>query len=403
MGLFAVGASAQLNFLVMGDWGGLPGPIWSTPAEHSTADAMNQEAAKIGATFALALGDNFYENGIKTDEHDSRFKHTFEDVFDGGNLKAENFFKVLAGNHDHYGNVSAQIAYSAISDRWHFPSLYYSWVETGPDFTAEFVQLDTVTLSGDSSDPITGEEMLGTDPRMAPADPIAAGEQYAWLNATLAASTADFIFVSGHFPVWSVCEHGPTGSLVTTLKPILEAHGVSAYFAGHDHCEEHIDDNGGVQYHVVGAANQNGGNDKNKDKIPADQLKFLDIGTPIGVHFVQGGFGSVTIASKAAGAVVKHFRTAAVGDGYKTMYTAPPIAARSGPAVATAASLRNKTSAVPCAHPMEACNQDPKYPPACCNNLCKCSTGAIGSVCCNGPEDVGKVYTDEEFAAFRHR
>ena len=80
-----------------------------------------------------------------------------------------------------------------------------------------------------------------------------------------------------------------------------------------------------------------------------------------------------------------------------------PAQCSATPAVATAASLRNKTSAVPCAHPMEACNQDPKYPPACCNNLCKCSTGAIGSVCCNGPEDVGKVYTDEEFAAFHHR
>ena len=61
-----------LNFLIMGDWGGLPGPIWSTPAEHGTADAMKEEAAKIGATFALALGDNFYEKGIQTDEHDSR-------------------------------------------------------------------------------------------------------------------------------------------------------------------------------------------------------------------------------------------------------------------------------------------------------------------------------------------
>ena len=324
-------AADGLNFLVMGDWGGLPGPVWSTPAEHGTADAMKDEATKIGATFALALGDNFYENGIKTDEHDSRFQHTFEDVFTGASLQATNFFKVLAGNHDHYGNVTAQIAYSAHSDRWHFPSLYYSWVESGPDFTAEFVQLDTVTLSGDSTDPETGEEMLGDDPRMRAADPLAASEQYAWLNATLAASTADFVFVSGHFPVWSVCEHGPTASLVTTLKPILEAHGVSAYFSGHDHCEEHIDESGvgtGVQYHVVGAANQNGGNDKNKDKVPAEQLKFLDIGTPVGVHFVQGGFGSVSIASKAAGAVVKHFRTAAIGDGYKTMYTAPSIGAR---------------------------------------------------------------------------
>ena len=324
--------SSALNFLVMGDWGGLPGPIWTTPAEKSTAEAMASEATKINATFALALGDNFYEKGIQTDEFDSRFEHTFEKVFSGKSLQGDKFFRVLAGNHDHYGNVTAQIAYSAHSERWHFPSLYYSWVESGPDFTAEFIQLDTVTLAGQSatftSEGAVDEELLGTDPRMQPADPLAAATQYAWLNATLAASTADFIFVSGHFPVWSVCEHGPTGSLVASLKPILEAHGVSAFFSGHDHCEEHIDDGGGVQYHVVGAANQNGGSHKNKDAVPADQVKFLDIGTPVGVHYVQGGFASVSIASKAAGAVVKHFRTAAVGDGYKVMYTAPPIMAR---------------------------------------------------------------------------
>merc|ERR1711998_85631 len=69
-------------------------------------------------------------------------------------------------------------------------------------------------------------------------DHHAAQTQYEWLEATLAASTADFVFVSGHYPVWSVCEHGPTSSLVSTLKPLMEKYNVSAYFAGHDHCED---------------------------------------------------------------------------------------------------------------------------------------------------------------------
>ena len=63
-------ACADLQALVMGDWGGVPIPPWSTPAEHETAKSMGLEAAKIGARFALALGDNFYEKGISTDEHD---------------------------------------------------------------------------------------------------------------------------------------------------------------------------------------------------------------------------------------------------------------------------------------------------------------------------------------------
>ena len=33
-------------------------------------------------------------------------------------------------------------------------------------------------------------------------------EQTAWIEDTLAASTADFLWVAGHYPVWSVCSHG---------------------------------------------------------------------------------------------------------------------------------------------------------------------------------------------------
>ena len=52
-----------------------------------------------------------------------------------------------------------------------------------------------------------------------------AARQRAWLENELASSTADWKVVSGHYPVWSIAEHGPIPLMVNELKPMLERHG----------------------------------------------------------------------------------------------------------------------------------------------------------------------------------
>ena len=66
-----------LNFLVLGDWGGSPDPPYTTEAETSIAAVMGKVAASENSQFTLALGDNFYDRGVK-DVNDPRFNYTFE-------------------------------------------------------------------------------------------------------------------------------------------------------------------------------------------------------------------------------------------------------------------------------------------------------------------------------------
>ena len=93
----------------------------------------------------------------------SRFQHTFEDVFTAKSLQADKFFRVLAGNHDHKGNITAQIARTNVSARWYFPQLYYTFTEAvDATTTAQFVMIDTVTLAGKSEDQF-GNELGGSE------------------------------------------------------------------------------------------------------------------------------------------------------------------------------------------------------------------------------------------------
>ena len=44
-----------------------------------------------------------------------------------------------------------------------------------------------------------------------------ADEQWDWIESTLEKSTAEFVIVAGHYPVYSICSHGPTSELVDEL------------------------------------------------------------------------------------------------------------------------------------------------------------------------------------------
>ncbi|XP_028310028.1 tartrate-resistant acid phosphatase type 5a [Gouania willdenowi] len=256
----------SIRFLALGDWGGLPYPPYITAVQKTTAREMSRVAEQMGADFVLALGDNFYYKGVKSVDS-PRFQDTFESVYTAKSLQIPWF--VLAGNHDHAGNVKAQIDYSHRSDRWRFPSYYYELNFRIPNTgkTLTIIMLDTVQLCGNSLD-YEDEKPRG---------PLLEGEanrQLEWLQERLARSKADFLLVAGHYPVWSVSEHGPTECLLHRLRPLLIKYKATAYLCGHDHNLQYIEESD-VGYVVSGAGNFLDPDVRHWNHVPKGTVKFF--------------------------------------------------------------------------------------------------------------------------------
>lgn len=326
--LIVMKSLASIDFIVVGDWGGMPIPPYKIPGQVSTAAGMDTIAKNIKPAAVFALGDNFYFDGVLTTDS-PRFEQGWNEVYSAESLQVPWYF--VAGNHDHYGNVSAQVAYTEIdpTDRWNFPDLYHVQSFSSPatnetaGFSVDVIFIDTVDLSG--SNGISDE----SDPRYF--DPLpyrprsAAAEQWDWIEEQLKSSTANYLLVAGHFPVYSVCEHGPTSNLVDNLEPLLVQYGAH-YLAGHDHCLESFHNNG-VQYMVSGTGDTCCTDDSHLESIPEGSLEWYvsrghkpDPGTTRRNGTI-GGFSSIEVKSAA---MYMHYYDQ---DG-QLLYTTPSIAPR---------------------------------------------------------------------------
>ncbi|ETM01600.1 hypothetical protein L917_01833 [Phytophthora nicotianae] len=111
-------ATYSLSAFAIGDWGTTvtKGSCCSRSATHNNydinaedvvANLMDIQAGKVGVKPKVIIGhgDNFYWTGINSLEgRDSRFATTFEEKFNGNNIKTIPWVNVL-GNHD-YGGAS---------------------------------------------------------------------------------------------------------------------------------------------------------------------------------------------------------------------------------------------------------------------------------------------------------
>ena len=309
---------SDLQFLAVGDWGGLPFPPWTTPGQQRVAASMGEVAERHDAAFVLSLGDHFYFHGVKSAD-DPRWRRSFESVYDHAALQGAGFWRAVAGNHDHDGNISAQLAYAARpASRWHFPALQYRWREQLPDATTvDFVMLDTSMLCPSRRRRRRRRRRSGK----------AAERHWAWVQEALDASDeSSYLVVAGHFPVHSPSGHGPTPCLRERLEPMLRHSRASVYLSGHDHALFHVGRKSAadVQYHGVGAGFALSRSAKHAHTVPAGQLRFHRRARSLLGGLVQGGFAGVSVS--ATGMTVTHYDEAGA---VAHQHTVPPREASS--------------------------------------------------------------------------
>lgn len=200
-------AAPAVHVVLVGDAGK------GNDGQRAVAAAIAEWCSTRPCDFVAYLGDNLYPDGAKTAD-DPIFAEKFELPMAPVALP----FYVALGNHDHYGNVDAELEYAKTSTKWIQPARHYTFSK-GP---ADFFVVDT------------GK---GEDGEVPP-------EQLAWLGSGLAASTAAWRVVYGHHPVHSSGLHGTAQGMVSTVLPVLQAGKADFYLCGHDHNLEVIDGGG---------------------------------------------------------------------------------------------------------------------------------------------------------------
>ncbi len=218
-----------LNFQVFGDWGRR-----GERDQVEVAEQMAKAAGNVQPRFIVSVGDNFYENGVKSVD-DPHWQKSFEQVYHDPALQVP--WYCILGNHDYHagGDCDAQIAYHRINPRWNMPARYYQLTHRIDARTAaDFFYLDTTPVIGSYYSEIGGHK---TRANVKTQD---VPKQVAWFKGALEASTAAWKIVIGHHPIYSGGGHGDSEELIENILPLLHEHKVQAYFNGHDHDLQHL-------------------------------------------------------------------------------------------------------------------------------------------------------------------
>lgn len=220
--------SNTVTFVVIGDWG-----RWGEYNQCDVAKAL-ETVVDYNTNYIISAGDNFYKRGVSS-VHDFHFERSFERIYRGNSLDVTPWYLVL-GNHDHEGNIKAQIDYTDLSPRWNMPERFYH-VPLSSNLVGFFLDTTPLTLRPKKHLQATVKQM-SWDARV----------QVEWLRGALeeqaAASPQTRFIVFGHHPMYNPTfakragEQGVRELLEQVLKPYATR--IVAYVSGHEHSLIHM-------------------------------------------------------------------------------------------------------------------------------------------------------------------
>ena len=201
----------DINFISYGDWG------HKNINQQQIAQQIYNFTNKYDSKFNIVLGDNFYETGVSS-IYDSKWKSVYSDIY-----KNNNPWFVILGNHDYYGNASAEILYTGQDNRWIMPSNNYVMIYKN----IKFIMIDTQLL--DTQCTYIQENMTNN---------MIKNYIYAFIEKELQ-SDEKYKIVAGHAGIYGYGEHGNCYELEKKLLPLLLKYNTTLYLHGHEHLLQH--------------------------------------------------------------------------------------------------------------------------------------------------------------------
>ncbi len=223
-------SSSKIRIVVLSDFGRGENASLGY-RQKSVSRAINEVClSKAGCNFALAPGDLFYPDGVH-DVWDGKLRNLFDDIY-----SPELPFYLVAGNHDHRGNLLALKEYSMFNSNFRMPNLFYRIPGLPPFLT--IVGVDTQLLAKESDFARESTDELNL-------------KQHDLLKSSLCENKG-WRIIFGHYPLVSKDGHPTVAESSDFLNRFHKDCPYDVYISGHNHFQEYIKEDG-RHYIIQGA------------------------------------------------------------------------------------------------------------------------------------------------------